>query len=172
MREALSRSQDPAREVHALIRGSQGGWRPQIVGAVAALLSPTVHASWIDALWVAADGGSWVSPQLAVTAWRLDPQFNVRARERVLSRCPLRNDALLRMPWAERHSLHGPTSGTGHSAKVLSALLVLLEEAGEIRFVSEQRNLTDVAGILAQDSDDGASIARHWLGALQANRVW
>src|SRR5262249_461244 len=59
-------------------------WRGQLVACHATVIS----GSDVDldaALWRAIDGGSWVAPQLAVTSFLLDPEFEARAEQRLLS---------------------------------------------------------------------------------------
>lgn len=63
---------------------TQENWRPTMVGCAAALLA--THRLFsrdriIDATWSTLLRGSWASPQLAVTAFLLDPSFTKRAQE-------------------------------------------------------------------------------------------
>lgn len=107
---------DPARWVAALFRDVN--WRPHLVGAIALLLeqSGTLDRSL---LWRAIDAGSWVTPQLVVTAVFVDPSFPERARVSVDEQCPGSVPAGLTP--AERHGATGRTRGP--SAKMLASLL-------------------------------------------------
>jgi hypothetical protein len=69
---------------------SQSGWRPHLVGAVAALLDNENRLDRIQ-LWNAVDAGSWVTPQLVVAAMFSDPMFAERARHRIELRCPVQS---------------------------------------------------------------------------------
>ena len=57
-------------------------WRPHLIGAMAVILD---EGRSLDpgCLWAAMDRSSWVSPQLAVTAYLVDGRFAARARERL-----------------------------------------------------------------------------------------
>jgi hypothetical protein len=59
------------------------GWRAQLVGAFALAVAGGDQKA-CTALWRAMDSGSWVSPQLAATAFLIDPAFELRAEERLL----------------------------------------------------------------------------------------
>ncbi|WP_437877288.1 hypothetical protein [Sorangium sp. So ce513] len=109
---------DPARWVAALFRDVN--WRPHLVGAIALLLdqSETLDSSL---LWHAIDAGSWVTPQLVVTAVFVDPSFPERARVRVDAQCPVRVPAGLTP--AERHSATGRDGLLGRSGKMMASLL-------------------------------------------------
>jgi hypothetical protein len=54
------------------------GWRPNLVGAVAAILTRG-SASVSEAIWERLREGSWVAPQLAVAAEAVDENFAQRA---------------------------------------------------------------------------------------------
>lgn len=141
-------------------------WRPQLVGAVAVLVQGQASAEAVEALWHACDAGSWVSPQLAATLSLVDPAFLAEAKRRILARCQIGDD-LARMPWHERHGAQGPGSVDEHSAKLLSALLVLVERAGESEsVVGQRRELGD--RFVELDVDHGGAIAEEWRGNIQA----
>ena len=59
-------------------------WRGQLVACAAIVIAGSDRDLDV-ALWRALDGGSWVAPQLVVTAFLLDPEFEARAEERLLS---------------------------------------------------------------------------------------
>lgn len=87
LRQAIERSSNAHAEVAALFKSDN--WRPQIMAAVAMLLGVNDTLT-VKALWSAFDGGSPVSPQLAVTALYRDPAFEQEARKRIEAGCPLR----------------------------------------------------------------------------------
>ena len=133
---------------------SDGGWRPHLVGAMACLLD---RAGQLDRrqLWNAADGGSWVGPQLVVAALLSDPEFEVRARQRLDNREPLQRSLtaatpapvtpavagvrsalagfvsrLFGRPTREvtsliRHVVDGPGTDTMRSAKLVASILAV-----------------------------------------------
>ncbi|MFO0633719.1 MAG: hypothetical protein U0168_12785 [Nannocystaceae bacterium] len=91
-------------------------WRPHLVGAIAFLLD---RGARLDPalLWQAVDRGSWVTPQLVVTARLTDPDFVHRASARLDARCPVQpTPGLPATP-------HG-----GHSGKLAASLLALVPE--------------------------------------------
>jgi hypothetical protein len=91
-------------------------WRPHLVGAIALLLGAG-RAAEIGALWRAIDRGSWVGPQLVVTAYFRDPEFASAARTRIAGRCPLL-EGEYPFGWGEPQPRH-------FSAKTLSSLLAV-----------------------------------------------
>jgi hypothetical protein len=135
-------------------------WRPHLVGAIALILDDGEHLD-VGSLWRAIDGGSWVIPQLVVTALMVDRDFPTRLVERVESLCPVSVHPGLSP--VERHSATGPANTIQRSAKLLASLLsvgaVLPSLSSWIPGVREQPTVTD---LLKQDRDDAASIAAAW----------
>jgi hypothetical protein len=78
IRDALA-VRDAQRWVKALL--ADPGWRLHLVAAIAFLLDQP-KALDCAPVWSAIDAGSWVTPQLVVTALFSDPTFPTRARER------------------------------------------------------------------------------------------
>jgi hypothetical protein len=70
--QTAMRSEDPRRWVDALF--DDPNWRAHLVGAIALLLDAGSRLSTAP-LWHAIDAGSWVTPQLVVTAYFTDPSF-------------------------------------------------------------------------------------------------
>jgi hypothetical protein len=148
----------------ALLSG-YGGWRPQLVGAAAAVaVGP--DADCIEALWDALDHSCWTSPQLAAAASRVDRSFLVNARSRLDRRCHVGAPAsmLARMsPSTTRDRL-----AEGRADPKLMAAFVALyrEQAPEESWLSALLERPDVAGLLSEDRDRGGEIALHWLRRL------
>lgn len=122
-------------------------WRPQIVGAVACLIES--EADVLDNIWQAVDAGSWVTPQLCVVAYFIDPQFLVRARDRIEARCLVSPPEGLTP--AERHSATGPEGVTMRSAKMLASLLALCELspplAGWVRELRADQGIREILDV-------------------------
>jgi hypothetical protein len=115
-------------------------WREHLVGCVAALLSGT-DETLLALIWAAADDGSWVGPQLAVTLALLDPSFKERARSRI--------------------------EAPGCAPTLLSALLEMYRRViGDDAWVNGQRMAPQVARLLEDDVDGGARMASFWLDRL------
>lgn len=136
-------------------------WRPHIVGAIACLIKPETDA--LDSLWKAIDGGSWVTPQLAIAAYFMDSQFPARARTRIEARCPVSPPDDLTP--AERHSATGPANDCGRSAKTLACLLELCGRIPALAtWAREVRSEPDVGEMLRDDEswDNSAEITCDW----------
>jgi hypothetical protein len=110
-------------------------WRPHLVGAVALILDDGDH-TLVRALWRAIDAGSWVIPQLVVTALMIDRDFPARLVERVEASC---------------------------SAKLLASLLSVgaaVQSLGS--WIAGAREEPRVVDLLKQDVDNAPSIAEGW----------
>jgi len=112
-------------------------------------------------LWRAIDAGSWVIPQLVVTALMVDRDFPIRLVERVESWCPV--SVHLGLSPVERHSATGPANPIQRSAKLLGSLLsvgaVLPNLSSWIAGIREEPTAMD---LLKQDRDDAPGIAAAW----------
>jgi len=133
---------NPYRDICQLLR--QPNWRPNLVGAVAiAALGHDPEAT--SQLWVTIDRGSWVTPQLAATAFLRDPQFTDHALERL-------------------------QRGAMRSAKAASSLVHLLQRlpprSGRV-IVSPTS--AEINKLLNEDKDSSGKIAECWLIALTRN---
>jgi hypothetical protein len=135
-------------------------WRPHLVGAIALILDDCVHLD-TRSLWRAIDAGSWVIPQLVITALMVDRDFPGRLVERVERSCPV--SVPIGLSPVERHSATGPAGTIGRSAKLLASLLsvgtALPSMASWIASVREQATVVD---LLKQDVDNAPSIAAAW----------
>jgi hypothetical protein len=129
-------------------------WRPHLVGAIALLLGGG-GLSEIGALWRAIDRGSWVGPQLVVTACFRDPDFPSAARARIAARCPLLEGA-----W-------GNPPPRQFIAKTLSSLLHVATGFPSLAgWVENVRQEADVVELLREDRDHGGGIASDWMDAV------
>ena len=95
-------------------------WRPHLVGALALLLSEDLILD-LATCWTAIDRGSWVTPQLVVTAMFRDITFAENVRSRVAARCPVSEQGDLTR--IQRHVATGPARTDERSAKMMASLL-------------------------------------------------
>jgi hypothetical protein len=72
----------PHPESKILVLLTSRNWRSHLVGAAASLLLEA-KPEIAQGLWNAFDASSWVSPQLAVSAFLLDSRFSEEARTRI-----------------------------------------------------------------------------------------
>ena len=149
---------DATRWVAPLLRDVN--WRPHLVGSIAFLLQPALDQTL---LWHAIDGGSWVTPQLVVTAMFVAPTFQEQAQRRVAALCPVTVPAGLTP--AERHSATGPAGRHERSAKMLASLLTATAEFPDL--VQWQREVLQddrIQSLLAVDaaSDRSDRIVKSW----------
>ncbi|EJL34510.1 hypothetical protein PMI01_01567 [Caulobacter sp. AP07] len=132
------------------------GWRSQVVGASAAIVAAAPSEPTIQALWAALDEPSWASPQLAVAAFLLDPDFASRARRRI--------EALCRVdPVQWRHQHPDTTMRGGPDAKQLAAMIALCRQHGGLAWLDDLVARPETQAVLAADRDGGGDIATAWL---------
>lgn len=156
---ALDRSAKPCSDLRTLLE--RPDWRKQLVGAVGALLRPSVELA--TATWNAFDGGSWISPQLGVVARQLDPEFERNARARIASRCPVFARLPRGIDAVSRHVMTGPASSVGRSAKAISALMAICRVSpGSRAWLPEHEAARDVQQMLEADVDRGGPLALEW----------
>jgi hypothetical protein len=154
---------DSTRWIAALFRDAN--WRPHLVGAIALLLQPSLDH---ELLWHAVDGGSWVTPQLVVTATFVDPLFRDHARSRVAALCPVVVPVGLTPP--ERHSATGPAGRQARSAKMLASLIAVSVEFPDLAQWREDVLQDErVKSLLAVDASwDGSDrIVGSWSAAVR-----
>jgi len=84
--QILGACSDPVSEVTALL--GETNWRPNLVGAAAALRGELKEPPILNALWRAIERPSWASPQLAVASRHLDETFLDRAPHHIRSSDP------------------------------------------------------------------------------------
>jgi hypothetical protein len=146
-------------DVVAVLDPALAGWRPQLVGAAAMLLGATTPTT-LAALWRALEQPSWVSPQLAVTAFLRAPDFEARARARIEVLCQVDASAI-----RARRGREVPDS---NDDKQLAALIALLKERGPPDWLAPLEASQSVRDILAASHDDGAHHALRWLGRVRS----
>jgi hypothetical protein len=136
-------------------------WRPQLV-AIGAMLVANSRDS-LPELWAAIDRPSWVAPQLAATASILDTDFEPKAKLRLERGCRLEIDDPGQEWTPERHSAMGPSSWTGHSAKLMASLAALYDLMfPDNGWLSDLLHTEDMRGLMAQDIDRGGELALGW----------
>jgi hypothetical protein len=165
IRDALAVS-DAQRWVSALL--TDPGWRLHLVAAIAFLLDQP-KALVCAPLWSAIDAGSWVTPQLVVTALFSDPAFPTRARERVEGLCPV-NSPFTLTPLV-RHVVTGPGDAHDRSAKMLASLLGVCSVVPSLAArEASWRAKTEIQALLDADAlrDRSHLIASHWMSAASA----
>jgi hypothetical protein len=165
IREAIDKSPNAGVEIAALF--DEVNWRPQLVGAVAMVVG-AVDGKTLPALWDALDSESWVSPQLAATAFLTDPDFEANARTRVEAGCPIKRDRLAALDWATRHSAAGPESFAGHASKALAALIYFSRQLPSASTWLDAALASDaIRNAHENDRDGGGRIAARWLENLR-----
>lgn len=158
-----------ARDIRPEIGGllDDANWRPHIVGAVA-ICANEYDAYTMSRLWRAFDLGSWVTPQLAVTAYLRDPEFAEHARTRIAARCPVDVSQLVMMTAVERHSATGPAGERLRSAKATAALMCL---TGLLRpapaWLEKEKEASDLVALVAEDVDHADRIVEDWLAKMK-----
>jgi len=165
IRDALAVS-DAQRWVSALL--TDPGWRLHLVAAVAFLLDQP-KALDCAPLWSAIDAGSWVTPQLVVTALFSDPAFPTRARDRVEGLCPVTSPSTLTP--IVRHVLTGPGEAHDRSAKMLASILSVCSVVPSLAArEASWRAKTEIQALLDADAfrDRSQLITSHWMSATSA----
>ena len=159
--QCCRRSPDPYRDIDLLLEGPN--WRPNLVAAVA-LAALGYREGTFKKLWNAIDAGSWVTPQLAVTAFLRDPTFSEQAQLRIQSRCPLKEMELGSMSALEQHVAAGPAGSAERSAKTAASLVELAKQLPQTPgWLGGELSNPDLARLLAKDIDHSSSIAKEWL---------
>ena len=131
------------------------GWRPQLVGA-AAMVAGAASRKTVDALWVALAEPSFVSPQLAVAAYLLDPDFEAHARSRIANGCRV-EPKRLREKFPDQEWPASP------DAKQLAAMIALCGRLPRAAWLAEMSASAELRSILDEARDDGSGIALAWL---------
>lgn len=131
------------------------GWRPQVVGASAAIAVGGVSEPTIRALWAALEEPSWASPQLAAAAFLLDPDFEARARRRIEALCfvdPIH--------WRRRHP--DTTLISRPDGKQLAAMVALCRQRSP-DWLEPFSARPEVRAVLDTDRDQADEITLRWL---------
>lgn len=132
------------------------GWRPQVVGASAAIALGSVSAPVIEALWAALDQPSWVAPQLVAAAFLLDPDFDARARSRIEGLC-------FTDPIDQRRKYPDSPVRSGPNGKQLAAMIALARRRGDSAWLDAFVARPETLAVLANDRGEGGRIADAWL---------
>jgi len=147
----------------------KGGWREHLVAAIVALLLKDKE-DFSEGLWQAFDRGSWVQPQLAVTAFFTDPSFSENAVTRLRTGClVLRADKNWWQKHVSRYIRRGPADKAESSAKGAASLFAVcgwirtLE--AEVLSLSSSRTLSQ---LLSADRDRSGEIADMWRRNIEA----
>jgi hypothetical protein len=156
---------DPFPDICRLLADSN--WRPHLVAAVAVIISG-YNTEAARLLWRQIDRGSWVTSQLGVALFLVDPNFVSQARIRLESGCPLDTSHLLSMAPLERHSAADPSDSISGSAKAAATLLRLLKKISpEPSWIQEIDASTKLRELLARDLDAADGIADRWLHRIK-----
>jgi len=154
---------DPCPWVDALF--DDPNWRPHLVAAIALILDDGQRLP-IAGLWRAADAGSWVTPQLIVSAYLVDPGFLDQCRMRFANAGPVSPPVGLSP--IERHSATGPGSIRQRSAKLLASLATVGSRVPSLSsWLGEVGSIPEIATLMAEDVDDSGQIAESWLSAVK-----
>jgi hypothetical protein len=130
-----------------------GNWRCHLVGAMALLFDDSDDLG-AGILWRAIDAGSWVVPQLAVTALIIDRDFPARLVERVERSCPV--------------SVPSPSKGCPGTelvepAKLLASLLTIGSTLPSLSvWIADVRQRPTLVDLLKEDDDNAGAIAAGW----------
>lgn len=158
-------TQEPRRWIEALFDGPN--WRGHLVGAVAILLDGGARLDTV-ALWRTLDCGSWVSPQLVVTAYFADPSFQEHLMERISPRCQVTVPSALSP--VERRSATGPGGTVHRSAKLLVSLLSMGKRLPALSSFLQQASADpDLAALLEKDAENAADITESWCAQVIAH---
>ena len=132
------------------------GWRPQVVGASAAIAIGVASEPTIRALWAALEEPNWASPQLAAAVFLLDPDFDARARRRIEALCfvdPLH--------WKRDHP--DTSLASRPDGKQLAAMVALRRQGGVSDWLELLVARPEVRAVLDTDHDQAGEIALRWL---------
>ncbi len=147
----------------------RSGWREHLTVCAVMLSNRKLASILAPSLWVAFDAGSWVSPQLAVTALLCDPCFQAKARARVASLCAQNAQSLESLPPLERHVVAGPGALSDRAAKGVASLIYLLElSPSNAEWLGDQLARRELKELIELDVDRGGFIAEHWLARIRA----
>lgn len=163
--QVAMRSEELARWVDVLF--DDPNWRAHLVGAIAVLLDGGTKLT-TESLWRAIDAGSWVTPQLVVTAYFADPHFSEHLVERINKRCEVTVPSGLSA--VERHSATGPGGAVHRSAKLLASLLCMGKRLPALSsFLQEISAEPEIGELLGKDIDNASAITERWYTQLTAH---
>jgi hypothetical protein len=123
-------------------------WRPHIVALISILSFDSQRRNeFIDLLWDRLSNGSWTSPQILVVLSIIDTDFKSKATKITTEGFTVNYSQLTSI---EHHVSRGGTNTKDAIGKVVAVINFILNNIE-----------TDTA-----DSDQGASIAKHWTDRL------
>ncbi len=152
-------------KVHALIQDSN--WRENLVAVGAIFVSPILRdPHTLSLAWQCFDRGSWVTPQWAALLSIFDPQFLLKARQRLLfSRMILGIGAREIGPFGEEGEAH-PTAELRLGSKSIAALFRLYQAHphADLALLSRLEQ-TPLPAFLLEESliDNGGMLAHNWV---------
>jgi hypothetical protein len=156
---------NPYPDICRLLEGLD--WRPHLVAAVAVIVSG-YHSEAVECLWRRFDTGSWVTPQIGVALYLVDPDFAAQSRIRLDAGCPVDLPDLMPITDLERHSGVGPGSEVQMSAKAAATLLHLLAMISPVPNWLEGLHASEgIRELLARDVDAADMIADKWLCRIE-----
>jgi hypothetical protein len=160
--QSSMRSEEVVRWIDALF--DDPNWRAHLVGAIAVLLDGGARLTTAP-LWRAIDAGSWVTPQLVVTAYFADPKFPEHLIARLNDRCEIAVPSDLSL--VARHSATGPGGAVHRSAKLLASLLCIGKRLPALSsFLERATAEPDLAELLGKDIDNSSTITDRWYTQL------
>jgi len=164
VRTCCYNASDPCPDICRLLK--DWNWRPHLVAAIAVIVSG-YQAATVKQLWCRLDSGSWVTPQIAVALFLVDPDFASQAHMRLVAGCPVVSEQPPTDP-LERHSATGPAGTVERSAKCAAALLHLSQLLTPIpSWVQQVQASANIQVLLPQDIDRGGDIADGWLRRIK-----
>jgi hypothetical protein len=114
-------------------------------------------------LWGCLDQASWVTPQIAVVLFMIDPEFETQARQRLENNCPIDSTKLLTMTMPERHSAEGPAGGHARSAKAAVSLAWLSSQKfPDTTWLLAMRSSAAHQALISEDIDSTEAITEKW----------
>jgi hypothetical protein len=142
---------------------AEPSWRAHLVAAVAVIVSGH-DSEAVKRLWHRLDTGSWVTPQIGVALYLVDPAFEAQSRIRLEAGCPIDESEYLSFLGLDRHSAAGPAGTISRSAKAAATLLHLVQLISPAPSWVEILRVSDnLQGLLARDIDESATITDGWL---------
>lgn len=164
--EAIEHTVHVEDRVRSLLQRSN--WRDNLVGAITALFLSGEH-DFSDSLWYAFDRGSWVQPQLAVTASYTDPQFSDNAISRLNTGCLVQIEKTWLRRALQKISVRNFELASKRSAKGVASLLAV---CGSFPAIEAQMQVfgrrKDIVAILDEDEKDIGELATQWKSSLEA----
>ena len=154
-----------AQGIHAML--SEPNWRPHLVAALAITLNRGEFFNF-NPLWCAIDAGSWVTPQLVVTALFSDPAFASQVVSRIETHCSVTPPQIGVM--IERHSATGPAGLQERRAKMAASLMSVVPLVPSLTAHAHKwRESPAIQQLLIEDTtfDNSGKITLEWSNELK-----